>query len=262
MPRPITARQLDVLRWIGDGCPPGRWADKTHKASARALASRGLAKVGRPKSAGGAWSATLTEAGRFYLDHGRYPAPPPEPPARAADDVHVTLQWAIWQADVRRSSVPRQRRAIARRAALLAPIVGDIPLRYTITISRVQTATRHVRATSEEDARKKIEDELSRPYGFLGAWQTVAQDLDLVAIESPLGDQPLPDHAALKDEGGFVLSIKATARFLGVPEATIRKLVNDGDTKHVRFGHRIYITRDQINDFLQANTHAGYVGRW
>jgi hypothetical protein len=71
MPRPITSRQLDVLRWIGDGCPPGRWAGETHKASARALASRGLAKVGRAKSADGAWSATLTEAGRYYLDHGR-----------------------------------------------------------------------------------------------------------------------------------------------------------------------------------------------
>jgi hypothetical protein len=32
--------------------------------------------------------------------------------------------------------------------------------------------------------------------------------------------------------------------------------------KHVRFGQRIYITRDQFNDFLHANTHAGYVGRW
>jgi excisionase family DNA binding protein len=262
MPRSITSRQLDVLRWIGNGCPPGRWADETHKASARALASRGLARVGRPKSSGGAWSATLTEAGRYYLDHGRYPAPPPDPPAQAANDVHPAWQRTIRQADPRRSALPRQRQAIARRAALLAPIVGDIPMRYTITISRVQTATRHVRAANEEEARKKIEDELSRPYGLLGAWQTVAQDLDLVAIESPLGDQPLPDHAALKDDGGFVLSIKATARFLGVPEATVRKLVNDGDIKHVRFGHRIYITRDQINDFLRANTHAGYVGRW
>jgi excisionase family DNA binding protein len=263
MPRPITSRQLEVLRWIGDGCLPGRWADETHKASARALASRGLAQVGRPKSAGGAWSATLTEAGRYYLDHGRYPAPPPDPPA-AADDVHASWQRAIRQAAPRvsSSSLPRQRRAMARRAAFLAPIVGDIPMRYTITISRVQTATRHVRAASEEEARKKIEDELSRPYGFLGAWQTVAQDLDLVAIESPLGDQPLPAHAALKDEGGFVLSIKATARFLGVPESAVRKLVHDGDMKHVRFGQRIYITRDQINDFLHANTNTGYVGRW
>lgn len=204
----------------------------------------------------------LTEAGCYYLYHGRHPAPLPDPPARAAADVHATWQQTIRRADPRRSALPRQRQATARRAALLAPIVGDIPMRYAITISRVQPATRHVRAASEEDARKKIEDELSRPYGFLGAWQTVAQDLDLVAIESPLGDQPLPDHAALKDDGGFVLSIKAIARFLGVPEATIRKLVNDGDMKHVRFGHRIYITRDQINDFLHTNTHTGYVGRW
>jgi hypothetical protein len=139
MPRPITSRQLDVLHWIGDGCPPGRWVNETHKASARALASRGLAQVGRPKSAGGAWSATLTEVGRYYIDYGHYPAPPPDPPAQVADDVHSTLQRAIWQAAPRRPSLPRQRRAIARRAALLAPIVvGDIPMRYTITISRVQ----------------------------------------------------------------------------------------------------------------------------
>ena len=188
-----------------------------------------------------------TELDRESADDGPRLAYTVTQAARAADDVHARCQRTIRQADPRRSSLPRRRRAIARQAALLTPIVGDIPMRYTITISRVQTATRYVRAASEEDARKKIEDELSRPYGFLGAWQTVAQDLDLVAIESPLGDQPLPDHAALKDEGGFVLSIKATARFLGVPEATVRKLVNDGDMKHVRFGHRIYITRDQIN---------------
>jgi excisionase family DNA binding protein len=126
----------------------------------------------------------------------------------------------------------------------------------------VQTATRYVRASSEEEARKKIEDELGRPYGFLGAWQTVAQDIDLAAVESPLGDQSLPDHMALKNGDGFVLSIKSTARFLGVPEHMVRRLVNEGDMKHVRFGHRIYITRDQINEFLEANTHAGYVGRW
>jgi excisionase family DNA binding protein len=169
--------------------------------------------------------------------------------------------WALRQPR-QEASLLRQRRRIARQARLLAPLIKDIPMRYTIVISRVQTATRHVRASSEEEARKKIEDELIRPYGFLGAWETVAQDLDLVAVESPLGGRPLPDHLALKDEGGFMLSIKATARFLGVPEHSLRALVNDGEMKHVRVGKRIYITRDQINDFLQANTHAGYRGRW
>jgi hypothetical protein len=38
----------------------------------------------------------------------------------------------------------------------------------------------------------------------MGAWQTVGQDLDIAAVESPLGDAPLPDHLALREDGrGF-----------------------------------------------------------
>lgn len=263
MSRSVTARQLEVLRWIADGCPADRWTGESHKASARALASRGLAKVSRPKSAGGSWTATLTDAGCHYLAQGAYPAASlPEMGVHAGQDIDVTLQRAIRHTAPQQADLPRQRRRIARQAALLAPVVKDIPMRYTIVISRVQTASRHVRASSEEEARKKIEDELARPYGFLGAWETVAQDLDLVAIESPLGDQALPDHVALKDEAGFMLSLKAAARFLGVTEHSLRALVKEGDIKHVRLGKRIYVTRDQINEFLQANTQAGYRGRW
>lgn len=42
----------------------------------------------------------------------------------------------------------------------------------------------------------------------------------------------------------------------------MRALVNDGEIKHVRVGKRIYITRDQISDFQQANTRTGYRGHW
>jgi excisionase family DNA binding protein len=91
----------------------------------------------------------------------------------------------------------------------------------------------------------------------------VAQDLELTAIESPLGDgAALPDHAAMKDGGGFLLSPKALARFLGLQEHAVRTLVDRGDLKHVRVGRRIYVTRDQVADFIAANTHAGYVSRW
>jgi hypothetical protein len=237
MPRPVTPRQVEVLRWISEGCPPGRWPDESHKTSARALAGRGLAKVSGPKSAGG-WSATLTDAGRHYLAHGGYPPPPPpenecgtsipagrpDPAVRAADDMQTRLQQAISRAVPYRDVLPRQRRALARRAARLRPFVKDIPMRYTFVISRVQTATRHVRAASEEEARKKVEDELARPCGLIGAWETTGQDLDLVAVESPLGDKPLPDHAALQDGRGFMLSVKATAQFLGLAEHTVQKL--------------------------------------
>lgn len=268
MPRPLTPRQIDVLRWISDGCPPGCWDDNTHKTSARALAARGLAIVGRPKSSSGAWTAALTDAGRHYLTHGDYPTSWPvaqsvsSAPGHTPGEAQRTLRSAIRRALPQRTPLSRQRRAIQRQATLLAPLIRGIPMRYTIVVSRVQTATRTVRAANEEDARKKIEDELAKPYGFLGAWQTVGQDLDIVAVESPLGETPLPDHLALKEDRGFALSIKATARFLGLSESSVRELVNRGDMKHLRVGNRMYVTRDHINEFLTTHTHAGYSGRW
>ncbi|KEZ34253.1 hypothetical protein CEDDRAFT_04406, partial [Frankia sp. CeD] len=38
-------RQLAVLRWIGDGCPPRDWPDQSHKLTARVLEGRGLVQV-------------------------------------------------------------------------------------------------------------------------------------------------------------------------------------------------------------------------
>lgn len=69
--RRITPRQLEVLRWIADGCPHRNWPNETHKNTARALASRGLAAVGRKQKV---WTAEITEAGSYYLTHG-HPMP-------------------------------------------------------------------------------------------------------------------------------------------------------------------------------------------
>lgn len=67
----MSERQRGILQWIADGCPDRPWPDETHKHSARALQNRGLAAVSRVD---GRWTARLTEAGRYYLEHGRYPA--------------------------------------------------------------------------------------------------------------------------------------------------------------------------------------------
>ena len=74
------ARQLEVLRWIADGCPSRDWPDETHKNSALALQNRRLAKVSRR----GGWHATITDTGRFYLEHGHY-LEVPAPPAKRTD---------------------------------------------------------------------------------------------------------------------------------------------------------------------------------
>lgn len=82
MSKPINDRQLEVLRWIADGCPTGKWPedDNVHKISAAALKSRGLATV---TGHGRTWTASVTYAGAHYLEHGSYP-PSDEPPVAVA----------------------------------------------------------------------------------------------------------------------------------------------------------------------------------
>lgn len=72
MDRRVNDRQLEVLRWIADGCPEGRWLkdDFSYKVSAGALKSRGLVTI---KGHAAAWTAAVTEAGAHYLEHGSYP---------------------------------------------------------------------------------------------------------------------------------------------------------------------------------------------
>jgi hypothetical protein len=67
---PLNERQLHVLRWIADGCPANVMDGQGHKATARALSDRGLARISRPE---GKWSAELTDDGRYYLEHGQFP---------------------------------------------------------------------------------------------------------------------------------------------------------------------------------------------
>ncbi|WP_068482594.1 hypothetical protein [Pseudoclavibacter helvolus] len=82
MNRPVNDRQLEVLRWIADGCPAGQWTedDNAHKISAAALKSRGLATV---TGHGRTWTAAITDDGTHYLAHGSYP-PSDEPSVAVA----------------------------------------------------------------------------------------------------------------------------------------------------------------------------------
>ena len=63
-------KQLAVLRWIADGCPDGVMQGDSCKISAAALKSRRLITITKTR---GSWSAAVTEAGAFFLAHGRYP---------------------------------------------------------------------------------------------------------------------------------------------------------------------------------------------
>lgn len=71
----VNERQLEVLRWVADGCPDGKWAegDFTYKLTANALKSRRLVKIRKGNAVEKRWECTITEAGRHYLEHGDYP---------------------------------------------------------------------------------------------------------------------------------------------------------------------------------------------
>lgn len=69
--RTVHARQLEVLRWIAEGCPDDVMTGDTHKVTARALESRGLVRV---SGSGASWNARTTDAGRHFVERGEYPA--------------------------------------------------------------------------------------------------------------------------------------------------------------------------------------------
>ncbi|WP_346158697.1 PE-PGRS family protein [Streptomyces roseiscleroticus] len=71
-------RQLALLARIGDGAEPVTSDSPELAATARALKGRGLITMPRR---GGQWQAGITDAGRFYLQHGHHPDRP-EPSQR------------------------------------------------------------------------------------------------------------------------------------------------------------------------------------
>ena len=57
-------------------------------------------------------------------------------------------------------------------------------MRFRIRVARVQSVERVVNATDEQAAIVKIESELRKPYGLIGAWTT------LTYVGLPIVDQP------------------------------------------------------------------------
>lgn len=67
---PLHQRQVELLQWVADGCPDGKWEGHSYKTTANALVGRRLLAVSKK---GGGWSAAILPAGTYYLSHGEYP---------------------------------------------------------------------------------------------------------------------------------------------------------------------------------------------
>lgn len=248
----LSDRQLAVLRWVGAGCPPEEWPDETHKLTARALKNRGLVEISRPNKK---WFASLTDAGRTSLVTGQLPAKrrfdqePPSRPRRAwgnEDDQPV-------DATVRAMRQMRRRKH-ATKVKQNQREIREVYMRYKVVVTRVQVAERFVRASDEEAAAAKVQEEFDRPYGYFGTWKTTGTDLDIVEAEQTTVIGP----ASLSDSGPMLLSVKESGRALGIPTGSIYEMINQGDIEHVAIGSRKYISREALKDFIKRNTHQGY----
>lgn len=69
----LTDGQVEVLRWIADGCPAGDAESDFRRISAAALRNRGLVET---SGRGRTWTAEITQAGRAYLADVDGPSPP------------------------------------------------------------------------------------------------------------------------------------------------------------------------------------------
>jgi len=81
----LTQRQIDVMRWIGDGCRADSIGDEqSARITAGALRNRGLVTT---RGSGATWRASITPAGLGYLTKVDGPNPPvarePNRPASA-----------------------------------------------------------------------------------------------------------------------------------------------------------------------------------
>ena len=127
-------------------------------------------------------------------------------------------------------------------------------MRFTVRFTRVQVAERIVRATDEEDAAAKVQEEFERPYGYFGSWKIVGTEVEVVEMEQTTAIGP----TSLSNGGPMLLSVKDSARSLGIPTGSIYEMINQGDIEHVAIGSRKYISRDALKEFIQRNTHKGY----
>jgi hypothetical protein len=63
-------------------------------------------------------------------------------------------------------------------------------MRYRLRITRVQSTERSVSAADPEAAIDKIRAVLDEPYGYLGSWTTEGHEVEVLSVESRLGDVP------------------------------------------------------------------------
>lgn len=178
----LTEAQVELLRWVGQGCPDGVYDGVHHRISAASLARRGLITV---EGRGPTWSASVVEVGKDYLAQVDGPTPPvPRQPNEtgvvaqmiseviaAGGTLVVPSDGVNWERRVRqairRDKVPEGKRLeykSDRRARTAEIRLVDAPEGTTLVLSpvpvpdRVARYHRVVQAVRNDKSRIEISD--------------------------------------------------------------------------------------------------------
>ena len=127
-------------------------------------------------------------------------------------------------------------------------------MKYRVSLHRVQTAERFVRAADEGEAAAKIQAELDRPFGFPVTWATIDTVLEVSATENPLPPGSTPSAPG---SGKLLLSVLEAAELLGISRSMAYQLMRTGELEHIKLGNRTFISREHLGEFIAAHSRAG-----
>jgi excisionase family DNA binding protein len=250
----LNPKQQRVLAWIVEGCAKGVYPDDdySHRVTARALKSRGLVEI---NGHGKTWQATPTARGRLWPaateEDVREQRHREQRPVQHADTAHDDAAQPAVSRALRRLSRPTKP---PKKLAVKQVNKQETYMRYRVVVTRVQVAERWIRATDEEDAARKVQEEFAKPYAYLGSWETKASEVDVIEAEQTTIIHP----NKLSESGPMMLTLKDAASALGIPYSALYELTNRGDIEYTRIGSRKYISRESLMSFIAENTHRGY----
>ncbi|MFG1997597.1 hypothetical protein ACGFNU_00435 [Spirillospora sp. NPDC048911] len=238
---PLNERQLTLLRRIGVGKDPVSAKHPELAATVYALRNRGLVVTPRHK---GVWHAEITDAGRFYLEHGHHPDRP-EPGSRSravpgrdtqTSDVPLSGQELIARVQraggtLRVEDPDEETRAAYRRIIHAAKQNGLVPDSMLLRHTGRSAGDLVIRLSSGG-----LEDETDWNRIRLGARDKVSHRPDLITTVA-------------KDPGLLTVSDELRSRAL--------RLVQDLSEQTERRGHRLALSRRRKPRglFLQVGNH-------
>jgi hypothetical protein len=142
----LNEKQVELLRWVSDGCPEGVFENDFHRISAAALQARGLITI---SGRGATWAAKIAPAGSEYLS--RVDGTKPPIPRQANVSVTQQLVEAVIAAGGA-LRVPKRRWDSTEgvdyeHRARLAQVHGKVPAGKRLTTRDVEATSRSASKT-------------------------------------------------------------------------------------------------------------------